>query len=86
MLRPKKRKRRHKDMDTDALEFLVNFGKRMKQKREKCKKTIVEMAQEINTDQSMLSRIENGKIDLTINNVYSLDKQMDEYLKKISKK
>lgn len=81
-IRPKIKKPRKKEMDKDALVFLVNYGKRIKQKRKKCKKTIVEMAILLNTDQSRLSLVENGKINLTINEVYMLDKQMDECLQK----
>jgi len=82
MIRKKQKKPRYKDMDPAAKKFLTNYGKRIRQKRKKCKKTITEMATAINSDISRLSRIENGKINLTINDIYLLDKQMDECLQK----
>lgn len=78
----KPKKTRVKQMDHDANTFLLKYGKRIKQKRKRLKKNITEMAILLKTDTSRLSRIENGKINLTINEIYVLDKQINEYFKK----
>lgn len=80
--RKKIKKTRFKTVDPDANQFLIKYGIRIKQKRKKLNKTLVQMAALLKTDISRLSMIENGKINLTINEIYLLDKQMDEHFEK----
>lgn len=69
-----------KDIDIQAKQFLLNYGIRLKRKRKKARLTLIKLARLINSDISRISRIERGKINLTINEIYTLDAQMDAIL------
>lgn len=73
-------------LESQAAVYLKKFGKKVRKKRKECQQTIVKMAEILGTDQSRLSRIENGKINITINEMYSLENKINEYLKKKHKK
>ncbi|MDD3875505.1 MAG: helix-turn-helix transcriptional regulator [Bacteroidales bacterium] len=70
------------ELEPQAIFYLKKYGKRIRRKRKLCQQTIVNMAKILDTDQSRLSRIENGKINLTINEIYSIENKINEYLKK----
>lgn len=69
-------------LEPQAAVYLKKIGKKVRKKRKECQQTIVKMAEILGTDQSRLSRIENGKINISINEIYTITNKINEYLKK----
>ena len=62
--------------EEDIQEFLVEFGKKVRQLREERKMTQMDLVGITNLDRRHIQRIEGGKVNTTLRNVYLLAKAL----------